>query len=122
MKASDTYADLYIRRVGFDDMVVTATRDDPAANIIATVECHGDKPCGPTHIPSVLGTPSPDEGVKSGNVLLLILLPFIIAIGVALLPVWIIVWIVDHVTGSNEEKNVKKVREELKKLLPTWFR
>ncbi len=61
LKAQNTYADLFISQVGFNEIIVKATSDDPAVNITATITCRGDKPCGPTPIPFVVGTPMPDN-------------------------------------------------------------
>src|SRR5580658_1658542 len=121
-RASNTYVDLYLRQVGFDEITVNATGADPGANITAKVTCQGKNQCGPTLIPFVMGAPSPDDSIKGGNILFIVLLPFIVLVGVALLPVWIIIWIVDRIRGSDEEKHVKKAASELHMLLPTWFR
>jgi hypothetical protein len=122
LRVSSTYADLFIRHMGFDEITVTAMSNDPGANITATVTCRGEKECGPTDIPFVVGTPLPDDSMKAGNIALLVLLPFIVVVGVALLPVWITVWIIDRVSRSDEESQVKKVSAERRKLLPSWFR
>jgi hypothetical protein len=122
MKAGDTIADLYIRQVGFDQVTVTAEVDDPGAKIVARVTCRGKKECGPTDIRIDVGTPPPEDSMKAGNIVLLVLLPFIIIVGVALLPVVVIVFIIDKVSETDESKHVKKVRAELRALLPSWFR
>jgi hypothetical protein len=122
LRVSSTYADLFIRHMGFDEITVTAMSNAPGANIAATVTCRGEKECGPTDIPFVVGMPLPDGSIKAGNIFFLVLLPFIVVVGVALLPLWIIVWIIDRSTGSDEASHVKKVSAELRKLLPSWFR
>jgi hypothetical protein len=81
--------------MGFDEITVTAMSDAPGANITAMVTCRGEKECGPTSIPFVLGTPLPDSSIKPGNLALLVLLPFIVVVGVALLPLWITVGIIE---------------------------
>ena len=116
-KAGNNYGDLHVVQVGFSEIIVRATADNPGAVIGATVECAGATPCGPTSNSVVFGG-GYEEGIKGGNIVLIVLLPFIIVVGVALLPVFLIAFIIDKATDGNETKKVQKAGTELLRLLP----
>jgi hypothetical protein len=117
-RGGNTYGDAFAVQVGFNEIIVRATRDDPAVEIGARVTCKGLFPCGPTDLAFTLGEPVDDSGIKAGNIVLIVLLPFIVVVGVALLPVFVVAWIIDKATDSDTTKQARKVSAELRKLLP----
>jgi hypothetical protein len=118
IKPSNTYSGLFVVQLGFDQIIVKATDDNPGADISARVTCRGAAECGPTNVSFVVGTPSHAEEIKAGNIVLIVMLPFIVVVGIALLPVLIVAFVIDRATDSNTSQQVRRVGSELKRLLP----